>query len=318
MSGRRPRHGPVSHGPNGTVDGILNIDKPAGMTSMDVVRRIKRASGQKRVGHGGTLDPDATGVVPICLGQATRVMEYLIEGTKEYRGLIELGVETNTYDAQGEVTSRQDASSVAAKDVESALESFRGSINQVPPMYSALKRHGKRLYELARAGIEVERKARRVEVLSIKLLDWTPPVVNLDVTCGRGFYMRSLAHDLGQSLGCGGHLKSLARLRSGPFEISEALPLDNIEQKFAGGTWKESLYAPDVVVRHLRASIVGKRLEGLIRQGRPLPTGLRIPFSRPNEECRVYGTDGRFIAILSFNASQGQWRPDRVFNLSYN
>ena len=285
---------------------------------MDVVRRIKRATRQKRVGHGGTLDPIASGVVPICIGQATRMMEYLIDGTRDYRAQIEFGVETDTYDTAGEVTERSDPSSVTRQDVARALMAFRGSIEQVPPMYSALKRQGKRLYELARAGIEVERKPRKVEVQSIELLDWLPPVVTLEVVCGRGFYVRSLAHDLGQALGCGGHLKALVRLRSGPFRSSEAMPLEVAENKLAEDTWRELLYPPDVVVRHMRAAIVGERLEEIIRHGRALPPGLRIPFSRPGEQCRVYGVDGRFIGVLSFEASIGQWQPQRIFTLGYS
>lgn len=317
MSGELRERSSLSRPRNGHVDGILNIDKPPGMTSMDVVRRVKRAIRQKRVGHGGTLDPIATGVIAICLGQATRMMDYLIEGTKEYRGMVELGVETDTYDNVGEVTATGDASSVTVQDVETALKAFRGTIRQVPPMYSALKRHGKRLYELARAGIEVERVARRIEVLGIELLDWTPPVVELKVTCGRGFYMRSLAHDLGQALGCGGHLKSLVRLRSGPFKVSEAMTLEDAEQSLADGTWRDSLHAPDAVVSHMGAAIVGRRLEETIRRGRPLPPGLRIPSSRPGQHCRIYGTDGRFVAMMTFDTSLGQWQPKKVFNISY-
>ena len=298
------------------MHGILNIDKPPSLTTMDVVRRLKRASRQKRVGHGGTLDPVATGVVAICFGQATRVMEYLINGTREYRSTIELGVETDTYDVMGSVTGTGDPSSVTLRDVEGALESFKGTVEQVPPMYSALKRQGKRLYHLARAGVEVEREPRTVEVSSIEVVDWTPPAVTLVMSCGRGFYVRSLAHDLGSALGCGAHLKTLVRLRSGPFKLSDALSLKQAEQKLGDGTWIESLYAADVVVGHLRAAIVDRRLEEMIRQGRSLPPGLRIPFSRPDELCRVYGQDGRFVAVLSFNASKGHWQPDRVFNIS--
>lgn len=284
---------------------------------MDVVRRIKRASLQGHVGHGGTLDPLATGVVAICLGQATRMMEFLIDGTKEYRGQVELGIETDTYDALGNVTSRRDASSLTLQDVERALQSFRGSIEQVPPMYSALKREGKRLYDLARAGIDVDRKPRKVEVQSLQVLDWNLPTLTLEVTCGRGFYVRSLAHDIGEALGCGGHLKSLVRDRTGPFKISEAMTLPDAELGFANGTWSQQAYAPDVVVSHMRAAIVGEQLAEMIRHGRPIPPGLRIPFSLPNERCRVYGDDGRFVAIMSFDASMGRWQPDRVFSLSY-
>ena len=299
------------------VDGILNIDKPYGMTSMEVVRRLKRGSGAKRVGHGGALDPVATGVVLICFGQATRVMEYLVASTKDYRAVIELGVTTDTYDALGQVTARKDPLCLTLADIEQALESFKGVIDQIPPMYSALKRQGKRLYELARAGIEVEREPRRVEVHSIELLDWSPPLVTLEVSCGRGLYMRSIAHDLGQVLGCGGHIKNLVRLRSGPFQILDALNLSDSERRCADGSWQEALHPPDVVLQTLRAAVVGNRAEDMIKHGRPLPQGLRIASSRPNERCRAYSVDGRFLAILTFDAATSRWQPEKVFSIDY-
>ena len=304
--------------PAAAVSGILNIDKPAGATSMDVVRRIKRASNVKRVGHGGTLDPVATGVIPICLGQATRMMEYLVDGTKEYRCTIELGVETDTYDSLGTVTARADASGVSRQDVEDALTSFQGVIDQVPPMFSALKKGGKRLYDLARSGIEVDREPRRVEVIDIRLVDWAPSSATVEVTCGRGFYMRSLAHDLGEGLGCGGHLSSLTRLRSGPLRLEDAIGVEEAEERFDDGTWRECVQPPDVVVGKMPAAIVGRQVEDRLRHGRPFSGSLRMPFMGPNEQCRVYSTDGRFLAIVSFDASAGDWKPQRVFNLSYD
>ena len=155
------------------IDGILNIDKPSGITSMEVVRRIKRASGQKRVGHGGTLDPFASGVVPICIGRATRMMEYLVDGTKEYHATVRLGVETDTYDVDGEVVEERDVSGIDIEAIERALKPFVGMIEQVPPMFSALKKDGKRLYDIARAGGEVEREPRSVHVMGIKVEDWS-------------------------------------------------------------------------------------------------------------------------------------------------
>ena len=313
MPETKPAGSPSVDERSGPLDCMLNIDKPPGMTTMDVVRRVKRASRHKRVGHGGTLDPLATGVVAVCIGQATRMMEYLIEGTREYRAVVELGAETDTYDALGRVTRKSDPSSVGLEDVKRALEAFVGETDQVPPMYSALKKHGERLYTLARAGVEVEREPRRVLVHDLEITDWSPPVVTLELTCGRGFYVRSMAHDLGNELGCGGHLKGLVRLRSGPFNVSRALTLDETERRFADGTWPEAAYAPDIVVRHMRAAIVGARVEDMISNGRALPIGVRIPGSRPDEQCRVYGLDGRFLAIMSFDAAAGQWRPERVF-----
>ena len=214
--------------------GFLNIDKPRGMTSTDVVRRVKRAARMRRgVGHGGTLDPIATGVLIIGIGKATRLMERVLDGSKEYVAEIELGVSTDTYDADGEIVSTRDATAVSRADVEASLTAFHGEIEQVPPMYSALKRDGKRLYELARQGIEIEREPRRVVVRHISLTDWHPPVATVNIECGSGFYVRSLAHDLGETLGCGGHMRSLIRRRVGPFHIDDALALDDALSRLA-------------------------------------------------------------------------------------
>ena len=304
------------------IDGILNIDKPYGITSMDVVRRVKRASGQRRVGHGGTLDPIATGVIPVCMGQATRLMEDVVGGAKTYLAGVELGVSTDTYDALGEVVERRDAAGVTRAAVEDALPAFIGDILQVPPMYSALKREGKRLYDLARAGVEVEREARPVTVHSIALREWAPPVVTLEVECGKGFYVRSLAHDLGEALGCGGHMKTLARLRSGAFRVEDALTLDEVEERFADGSWRDVVHSPDVALRGLRAIIVGKRVEEMIGNGRFFDAagndaGDASVQPKPSERCRAYSTDGRFLATVVYDAELRVWRPEKVFALSY-
>ena len=295
------------------IDGILNIDKPAGITSMDVVRRIKRASSQKRVGHGGTLDPFASGVVPICLGRATRMMEYLVDGTKEYHATVRLGVETDTYDVDGEVVAESDVSDIDILAIRQALGPFVGMIEQVPPMYSALKKDGERLYNMARAGIEVEREPRSVHVLGIDVIDWSPPDLVIDVACGRGFYMRSLAHDLGEVLGCGGHLQELTRTRNSAFNIDEALSPEEAETRFSEGTWQDALHSPDVAVRSMPAIVVDRGVADRVRNGRPLPGALRIPFDQPGEECRVYGSDGEFLALMIFDRSAGQWQPRKVF-----
>ena len=300
------------------INGILNIDKPYGITSMDVVRRVKRASGVKRVGHGGTLDPIATGVIPICIGQATRMMEYLIEGGKLYHGVIELGVVTDTYDALGEVTETSDTTDVTIADVERALGGFVGDIKQVPPMYSALKQQGKRLYNLARAGIEVEREARNVRVDHIRVLEWDPPNVNIEVACGRGFYMRSLAYDLGLALGCGGHLKSLRRMKNGRFEVASALPLDEAEEILSTSNWKHALYTPDAVLEHLSAFIAGKRAKELLLNGRSVRFKSGAGYSGGDLKCRVYDTDGRFFAIIKFDADNCEWHPEKVFQFESN
>lgn len=275
-----------------------------GKTSFEVVAFIRRLSGERKVGHGGTLDPEATGVLPICLGKGTKVAEFLAGGRKVYRAQVELGTATDTYDSSGKVTWRGDSSQVTKEKLEAALVSFCGTIEQTPPMYSALKHHGKPLYRLARSGITVPRPRRRVNISSLKLLDFEPPFLTLEVACSKGTYIRSLAHDLGLALGCGAHLKSLIRLQSGPFHISEALSLPQLEAAFREQYWPELLYPLDAVLLHLIAIIVAGEKERAIINGRPL---LLPGFG---ERCRAYSLDGRLIAILRFDG--GLWRAEKL------
>jgi tRNA pseudouridine55 synthase len=299
-----------------SADGILVLDKPAGISSMEVVRRIKRASGTRRVGHGGTLDPMATGVIPICLGRATRLMEYMLDSSKEYLGEVHLGISTDSYDAEGEITGRSDPSGVEREAIEDVLDSFLGQIEQVPPMFSALKRKGKRLYELARQGIEVEREPRSMTVHSIRLEDWNPPAATVHIECSRGFYMRSLAHDIGVQLGCGAHLKSLIRLRTGRFRIADAVSIETAQKSFEEGSWPELLVGLDSVLGDLRAIIVGEREQTGIRNGRPVPLSEDDSAPPSDEQFRAYSLDGEFLAIMRFDASDRCWRPDKVFKVS--
>lgn len=295
--------------------GIFNIDKPRGITSMEVVRRIKRALGVKKgVGHGGTLDPIATGVIPVCVGQATRVMEYLLDGSKEYTCSIHMGVSTDTYDAMGEIVDEKDSSFVEGQQVESALREFRGEIAQVPPIYSALKRQGRRLYDLAREGVEVELEARPVLVHDIQLTDWDPPVATVAIVCGKGFYVRSLAHDLGNALGCGGHLKSLVRRRTGPFALVDAVSLSEAVERIESGCADELLYNPDVVLESMPAMILGQQNLKMVRNGRPLPVGMAPCGAGPDARVRAYSTDGSFVAVMRFDGELSQWRPHKVFD----
>ena len=297
-------------------DGILVLDKPAGISSMEAVRRIKRASGIRRVGHGGTLDPMATGVIPICLGRATRLMEYMLDSSKEYIGEVHLGISTDSYDAEGEITGRSDPSGVEREDIEDVLNSFLGQIEQVPPMFSALKRKGKRLYELARQGIEVEREPRSMTVHSIRLAGWKPPVATVHIECSRGFYMRSLAHDIGVQLGCGAHLESLTRLRTGRFRIADAVSIETAQRSFEEGSWPELLVSLDSVLGDLRAIIVGEREQAGIQNGRPVPLSEDDSTPRLDEQFRAYSLEGEFLAIMRFDASDRCWRPDKVFKVS--
>ncbi|MFC2001091.1 tRNA pseudouridine(55) synthase TruB [Chloroflexota bacterium] len=308
------------------MDGILNIDKPPGKTSFSIVAMVRRLSGERRVGHAGTLDPAATGVLPVCLGQGTRVTEFLVDATKTYRGQIELGVATDTYDASGKITQQGDPSSISQSQVESALASFRGLIQQIPPMYSAVKHHGQPLYKLARAGIEIERRSRPTKIYHLEIINWQPPVVTIEVECGKGTYIRSLAHDLGQSLGCGANLKSLIRLRCGLFDIEAAISMPHLEDAFHYGYWQHFIYPIDSVLSHWRAMIVSDANEDVIRKGGSLvlenddsscgtgsPEQHYPPGSYAENYRRAYTLDGRFLGILRFDPEKGRWQPEKVF-----
>ena len=273
--GRRGGQGPL-------VNGFLVVDKPVGSTSMDVVRTIKRLTGmRKRVGHGGTLDPLASGLLPICFGQATRLMEHLINETKGYRMDVRLGVSTDTYDAEGQVVEERDPSDITREQVEEALDAFRGSILQKPPMHSALKKGGKRLYELARQGVEVEREARQVEVYTLDLLEFKPPIVTLESECGRGVYMRSLAHDLGEMLGCGAHTASLVRLRTGGFLIEDAVTLDEFAKAVEEKRWKEMILPLDFPPPQHEGSVRWRRRRADAQKRPPRILGTSGPLRRP-------------------------------------
>ena len=295
-----------------SVDGIFNIDKPVGNTSFEIVNLVRRLSGQRHVGHAGTLDPMATGVLPICLGKATRITSFLTDAPKTYQAEIELGISTDTYDAEGRVTSEGDPSCVTREQVETALTSFLGSNLQTPPMYSALKHQGKRLYDLARAGIEVERKKRSIYISRLELIEWQPPFFTIEVECGKGTYIRSLAHDLGQCLGCGSYLRSLVRRKSGLFDISDSLTTTQIESSFRHGYWRSLLYPLDVALEHWPVAIVGSEKEHQIRNGRPL--ALDELRSTDKALCRAYSIDGCFIALLRFSPERGLWQPEKVFS----
>jgi len=293
------------------VDGILNIDKPRGRTSFSIVAVIRRLSGEKRVGHAGTLDPDATGVLPVCLGQGTRVTEFLVDTTKAYRAVAELGAATDTCDAGGRVTFRGDYTGIGREQLEAALEAFRGDIRQTPPMYSAVKHQGRPLYALARAGITVARKSRPAKIYRLEVLAWEPPLVTIEVECGKGTYIRSLADDLGQALGCGAHLKSLVRTRCGVFGIGDAVDVPRLEEAFRHGYWTQFIYPIDIVLRHYPAAVVDSAAEEVIKNGGKVT--LEETGEPAADRCRAYSRDGRFIAVLRRAPGEELWRPKKVF-----
>ena len=211
------------------VNGVLVVDKPTGITSNDVVQHAKRLFGAQKVGHTGSLDPLATGVLPLCFGEATKFSQFLLDSEKKYWARIKLGVTTATGDSDGEVTGGTDASHVTVAAVEKALEKLRGQIEQIPSMYSALKHQGQPLYKLARQGIEVERKARTVTVFSNELVKFEGEELELKVHCSKGTYVRTIAEELGHALGCGGHVIGLRRLAAGPYIETEAVSFERLE-----------------------------------------------------------------------------------------
>ncbi len=298
------------------MDGILNINKPQDMTSFGVVARVKRITGERHTGHAGTLDPLATGVLPVCLGQATRIIEYLFDETKTYRAQVELGVTTDTCDSTGKIIRTADASGITREMVEETLAKFRGSILQTPPMYSAVKYKGKPLYKLARSGIEVERKSRPAHIHSLEIVDWKPPVFTLDVVCGKGTYIRSLAHDIGETLGSGANMKSLIRLRVGPFRIEDSLTLSQLEEACQQGKLKEYLYPLDYVLQ-FNSVVVNQVQQQSLIHGSPvtLEPGSEngLSAAAPASRCRAYSEDGSFIGIIKYDSENNRWQPEKIF-----
>jgi len=295
------------------LSGILNVDKPPGMTSHDVVDEIRRLAGQRKVGHAGTLDPMATGVLLVCLGSATRVAEYLMQGCKRYRATIVLGTTTDTYDAEGTIVSSGGASDFLQPEIEAALTRFVGRSEQVPPMYSAVKHEGRPLYELARQGKTVERAPRAVEIDAIDLLDWAPPALSIEITCSPGTYIRSLAHDLGQQLGSGAYLDTLVRLSSGRFTLEDATSLDRLAEAFEHGQEARYLLPLDEAFLDWPAAIVGTEAARRIAHGQAVNLEGSIGGETGEMMARAYDPEGIFLAILSHDAESGQWRPKKVF-----
>jgi tRNA pseudouridine55 synthase len=287
--------------------GLLNMYKPQGPTSYEIVARVRRGTREKKVGHAGTLDPMATGVLVLFLGPATRLCEYVMGATKLYRARVRFGIETDTYDAEGQIVAENPAP-VARDTVESALESFRGEIEQVPPMYSALKQGGKRLCDLARAGQEVERKARPITIYRLDLTGWEPPFVDLEIECSSGTYVRSLAFDLGRLIGVGAHLSALERAAIGSFMASEAVRWPDFEAAMQAGTWRDYLLPPDRALVAYPALHLSPEETDHVRHGRVIPAG-----EGGHTLVRAYAAGGHFLAVLERRGHH--WQPQKVFDV---
>jgi len=298
------------------VSGILNVNKPAGITSFGVIRVVRRGTGIQKAGHAGTLDPLASGVLLVLLGQAVRVSEYLMELRKTYRAIVRLGVTTDTYDAEGSVTDVSDPGDVSREDVSRALAAFVGEIEQTPPAFSAVKVRGQRSYRLARKGTAVALAARRARIYSVDLLRFTPPDAEIEVECGKGTYIRSLAHDLGQALGCGAYLASLVRRRVGPFSLEAAVSLEELERSFEGEEWRGLALPMDCGLTDLPVITLHLEDEKDLRHGQAVRIDedrLEAVALEDGRLYRAYGEDGGLVAILAFDAATGSWRPRKVF-----
>ena len=282
---------------------------------MDALRHIKRITGQrKKIGHGGTIDPLASGVLPICFGRATRLMDHIVDSGKLYRAEITLGISTATYDAEGEIIKSVDFPDLTRQMVENSIRPWIGLVNQTPPMYSAIKVGGNRLYKLARAGLEVKREARVVKINEIRILEFDYPKLVIEVDCGKGTYIRSLAHDLGESLGCGGHIADLVRLVCGNFFSEKSVTLEELEQASESPEgWQKYLYPIDWVLMNLESITLGSQAEKQLHHGQALSLDTTEAGSEDQEERRAYNTQGIFIGLVKFDRSTGTWQPVKVF-----
>lgn len=295
----------------GALWGLLLLDKPSGPTSHDLVYAVRRGSGERRVGHAGTLDPLATGLLVMCLGPATRLSEYFSGKDKRYHARVRLGQATTTYDAQGEVTASSPVVPGRAA-VEAALAEFRGPQQQVPPAFSAIKRGGQKSYELARRGETVVLEPRSVIIESLELVDWQPPDLELDVHCSAGTYIRSLAHDLGQRLGCGAHLAALRRTASGQLLVRQAVSLDVLQAAFARRDWTQYLLPADQALLEWPAVHLTAAAAARVQRGQAVPFDLDQPPTSTGPLARAYNAAGQFFAVLRADPAAGAWRPDKV------
>lgn len=299
------------------INGIINIKKEAGFTSHDVVAKMRGICGQKKIGHTGTLDPQATGVLPVCLGSATRLCDMLTDKDKEYVAELLLGVTTDTQDTTGQILSQKTVTedSFSEEEAAAAILGFQGSYMQVPPMYSALKVDGKKLYELARAGKEVERKAREVTIHEIEILDIEMPVVKMRVACSKGTYIRTLCADIGEKLGCGGTMKSLVRTKAGGFLLKDAVTLGELQKLRDEGRLAEAVTPVDSVFAGYPALHVQVKWNRLLDNGNSFYPSQTVEKHVYGEDAwvRVYKEDNSFVGIYAFDGVKEWYKPVKMF-----
>ena len=282
------------------LNGILIIDKPKGFTSHDVVGKVRKILCCRRVGHTGTLDPDATGVLPVCIGKGTKVSDMLTNSDKEYVAEVKLGVVTDTQDISGKVISTSDSSDVTAQNVTDAILRFTGEIKQIPPMYSAIKINGQKMYDLARQGIQVERKPRSITVYSIELLNFEGDVFKIKVKCSKGTYIRTLCNDIGEYLGCGACMLSLRRTQSSVFFERDAITLEQLETSVQNGMLNSVLVPVDRVFKHLAPMCVNDEIKTRLKNGAPSTVSKNLG------TYRVYDKNNNFIAVGEVSVINGR------------
>lgn len=295
------------------LNGLLNVNKPTGCSSFSIVAEIRRLTGERRVGHAGTLDPAASGVLPVCLGQATRVAEYLMERPKEYLAGIELGLSTDTYDREGRITACGALHNISRTIVEEALLSFKGDIEQVPPVFSAVKIKGRKSCTLARAGHEVTLQPRKVQIHDIEIISFNLPYLKLKISCSKGTYIRSLANDLGVNIGCPAYLKDLERTSYGPFKIGDAVTPGYIHEAIAEGQLEQLLLPLDYALIGNSRVYLDEMQASNVEKGLDIALDIHDTCSR--DYCSAYTQDGRLLAVMKFAGEKGLWHPQKVFSL---
>ena len=294
-------------------DGIINVYKEKGFTSFDVVAKMRGILGQRKVGHTGTLDPDAEGVLPVCAGKGTRLCDMLTDHDKTYRATMLLGVVTDTQDTTGKVLAETDTDRLTEAQVREAIQSFVGDYDQIPPMYSALKVDGKKLYELAREGKEVERKARLVQIHEIVIESMNLPEVVMTVSCSKGTYIRTLCNDIGEKLGVGGCMKQLLRTKVGRFLLEDTLRLSDLQKLKEEGRLEEAVFPLEAVFaeyREIRAS--EEVMDKLVRNGNPFRYKGIGPVA-DKDAFRVYAMNGQFIGVYEYSEEKHMFYPRKVF-----
>ena len=295
---------------NQSNSGFFNIDKPIGVTSMDVVRKIRKEINSKKIGHGGTLDPLATGVLPIAIGNATRLLEYVLNHSKTYIAEIEIGKTSNTYDSEGDFSNQKSYDHITKSIIDVELNNFKGIINQTPPIFSAIKKDGVRMYQLARQGIDVKIPSRQVEIKALELKKYNPPYLTIKINCSKGFYVRSFAHELGDKIGTGAYLKSLNRIASGDMSIENSVPLNFLIEQLKHKDYSNLITNFDTVLSHMPKENLTEEESIKLKSGQKILHNHSIS---QNELLRVFDHNDVFFGIAEFIHTENILKPVKMF-----